>query len=129
MNHCANTSALNAYLKQMDRADRIEQAIVMRTQQILDQGGYCSDRDSIAEAVAESMYGNNAEVLINALLRCMGDKITDKNALSLSMVVSGAVKAYWYAAARKQAEDEINAASCTICFDAGCPTCDPAERE
>lgn len=132
MELCANTAALRSYMAQMDRGDRMEHAIASRTDRLMDDSEFNPlEECNIAEAVSEVIYGKSGAYLVKAMQKAMlaksGPEI-EKAMHTAGLLLVGAVRGYWYAAAKRRATDEINDATCGQCFDEGCPRCCPAEE-
>jgi len=112
---CANTAALNAYLRQQDDGDRRAEMIANRTIALMASGSYAHDTgEAIVEAIAECS---------NAQYQALG-KAAREGSAQLGNAVLAISFAYWKGLAESRATDEINDEwdSCT-CHGAGCRKC------
>jgi hypothetical protein len=129
MTHCANTHYLNQYLAQLDREDRREHAIVSVAHGLTEASGDMDPArmENIVEAMSEVFDGGNAEILISAIQDAMvkqcGEK-TERAMHKVGILFVGAIRGYWHEQAMKEAERQIDNASCGSCLDSGCPKCE-----
>jgi len=129
MNDCANTAALNTYMRTVDQEERRLNAIEARAAHYLLTD--CSD--SRTGMVLESMQEANEATAdcIAIHIGHIGRKIcaVDKarHYEMIGRLLAGMIAGYCAKEAKRIAENEINNASCQHCFDSGCRNC--RERE
>ena len=125
MNDCANTSALNAYLRTVDEEERRLDAIEARASHYLATD--CSD--SRTAMVLEAMHEAD-ETTAELIADYMGS-ISDTNSEMEKMhdyaiigrLLAAMISGYCAYQAKRIAENDINNAACQKCFDAGCKFC------
>jgi hypothetical protein len=114
MERCANTEALNAYMRQIDNEERKADAIDTRTAELFADEYRHDTFAAIVEALDETA-GENADAIEAAA------KKADMAALGRAVLQASA--AYWESMARKKAADDINDSWCHACQGRGCRNC------
>lgn len=104
------TADLNRRLDQYDRDEKRAAEIENREAEIFNRMQPFSDAE-ISEALGESPMD------LIALAMESGDE------LLIGTATKGVINRYWRKYARRQAEEEIDEASCKECFDRGCRKC------
>lgn len=119
---CAVTADLNRYLRQQDEAEARDRIIEQRAEELMRDGEECDPFTvfNLSEAIGE--MDNTAMEALVKLLKA-------GNTAGAGLALSTLVKDYWQRMASKQAEREIENASCRHCYDQGCYRCDPPEPE
>jgi urocanate hydratase len=124
---CANESALRIHLRTVDQEDRRITAIENRAAQLLLSEYSDSRTDNVQEAMGE-MSESIADCIAIHIgyignKRCSAEKAMHYEAIG--RMVAGMISAYCEAEAKRQAENEINNATCWACWDEGYCKCDP----
>ena len=119
---CAVTADLNRYMRQLDESDRRDSAIDDRAEELGRDGEECDPFTvfNLSEALGE-LDGTAMEALCKLF--------KDGNTAGAGLALDALVKHYWQRAAKKQAEREIENATCHHCYDRGCYRCDPPEPD
>lgn len=119
---CAVTADLNRYMRQQDEAEARDRIIEERADELVRDGEDCEPFTlfNISEAMSE-FDGTGLEALAKLL--------KSGNTAGAGLALSELVKDYWNRMAKKQAEREIENATCRHCYDQGCYRCDPPEPD
>ncbi|MFM7008714.1 MAG: hypothetical protein ACKO0Z_05190 [Betaproteobacteria bacterium] len=117
---CAVTADLNRYMRDIDESDRRNSAIDDRAKELGLDGQECDPFTvfNLSEALGE-LDGTAMEALCKLF--------KDGNTAGAGLVLEALIKDYWQGAAKRQAEREIDNATCHHCWDLGCFRCDPPE--
>ena len=125
---CANESELAGYMREVDRTERVIDAIKLRANELL-ASDYPIDASMVLEALSEDPQ--DMAIAIEKHAPFCESSNPQLRALHLEEVgrqVMGAIDSYRRLLATRKAADEINNAACVKCYDAGCPSCDPADE-
>lgn len=119
---CANTEALNAYMRKIDDGERRQEAIDEEVERLTEQGGefYPFSTDHVAEAMSE--LGAND-------LDRIAQFCDQTNVAMAGGALYYAIKNYWLHLAKSKAEEQVEGYwnSC-VCHGRGCRLCDEDER-
>jgi hypothetical protein len=129
MNDCANTAALETYLRNLGKDERRLDAISARSAHLMATDCSPSRTGMVLEAAHEMSETVADRIAIElghiANKRCATDKASHYE--MIGRLFAGFLENYCAKEAGRIAEDEINNAACVKCFDAGCRHC--RERE
>lgn len=119
---CAVEADLRRYMRQQDEAEARDRIIEQRADELMRDGEECAPFTvfNLSEAMGE--FDNTAMEALVKLLKAGNNE-------GAGLAFSTLVKDYWQRAAKKQAEREIENATCHHCYDRGCYRCDPPEPD
>jgi len=125
MNDCANTSALNAYLRTVDEEERRLDAIEARAANYLATDCSDSRTDMVLEAIQEADETTADCIAINMANIANARSEMEKSICYtvIGRLLAAMISGYCGYQAKRIAEGEINNASCHRCFDSGCKFC------
>ena len=122
MELCANTEALNAYMRTVDREEKRLDAIDRRKAQLLSGDCSPSNAGAVLDALAEIPHAVADDIAIN--IGHLGSTMSLVGYYSvIGQLVTDHIEQYCDKEAQRIAENEINEASCQKCFDEGCRFC------
>jgi len=125
MTTCANTVALNRYLRTVDQEERRLTAIEDRAASLLLTDYSTTKTDNVMEALQEVSEPVADAIAIHlghvAHKRCAMEKGSHYE--MIGRLVAGMIDGYWARHATQEAERQIDDASCRNCYDAGCRLC------
>lgn len=129
MELCANTSALNSYMRKIDR-DEIRAALIESRTNDLMVTDYPADTSMIMEALGES-----SESLAEAIHKHIGFAesaesfaVRAQHNELIGWLVVDHIKRYRTDLAKSEAERMTDAADCHHCMDVGCKHCAEDEK-
>ena len=125
MNDCANTAALNAYLRTVDEEERRLDAIESRAAHYLLTDCSDSRTDMVLEAMQEADETTADCIAINMANIANASSEMEKSIgyTVIGRLLAGMISGYCAYQAKRIAEYQINNASCHRCFDSGCKFC------
>ena len=125
MNDCANTAALETYLRNLAKDEKRLDAISARSAHLMATDCSPSRTDMVLEAAHEMSETVADRIAIEighiANRRCATEKASSYE--MIGRLFAGFLECYCAKEAGRIAEDEINNASCVKCFDVGCKHC------
>lgn len=119
---CAVEADLRRYMRQQDEAEARDRIVEQRADELMRDGEECDPFTvfNLSEAMGE--FDNTA-------MEAMVKLIKAGNTAGAGLALSTLVQDYWKRMATKQAEREIENATCRHCYDQGCYRCDPPEPD
>ena len=119
---CAVDADLRRHMRQQDEAEARDRIVEQRADELMRDGEECDPFTvfNLSEAMGE--FDNTAMEALVKLLKAGNNE-------GAGLAFSTLVQDYWQRMATKQAEREIENATCRHCYDQGCYRCDPPEPE
>jgi len=131
LGHCAVTSDLNRYLGQLDADDSRQAVIDARTLDML-AGEYSpANFQNIMEALPEMTEDLHGDIAASLRIAAKAASPIERNIAHqiIGEKIHAFVREYWHKQAATQAEESVDGADCSHCYDQGCRHCDPPERD
>ena len=125
MGHCANTAALNSYMRTVDEEERRLDAIEARAAHYMATDCSDSRTDMVLEAMQEADETTADCIAINMANIANARSEMEKSIgyTTIGRLLAAMISGYCGYQAKRIAEDEINNADCQKCFDSGCRNC------